>query len=144
METAFPGSSATRQRFELTLMELRSGEPVDIGELTVTPHLVDHGNPGGPFFALRVAVEDRVIAYTGDTQWTDAIIDAAHGADLFIAEAYFRDKQVPLHLDLATLEAHLPAIAAKRLILTHMSDDMLAQRCGLAYESAEDGLVVEF
>ncbi len=143
METAFPGSSKTKQRFELTLRELKSDQPAELGRLRVTPYLVNHGNPGGPFFALRIEVEDRVIAYTGDSQWTDSIVKAAENADLFIAEAYFRDKRVPLHLDLATLERHLPAIGAKRVILTHMSDDMLAQRSDLAYETAEDGMIVQ-
>ncbi len=144
METAFPGSSQTRQRFDLRLIELRPHEAAEIGDLRVTPYPVDHGNPGGPFFALRVEVEDRVIAYTGDTAWTERIIQAAENADLFVAEAYFRDKQVPLHLDLATLEKHLPEIGAKRLILTHMSEDMLVQLSDVPYETAEDGLIVEF
>ena len=144
METAFPGSSGTKQRFDLTLKELKNGEAAEIGGLRVTPHLVHHGNPDGPFIALRVEVEDRIIAYTGDTQWTESIIKAAENADLFVAEAYFRDKQVPFHLDLATLEKHLPAVGAKRVILTHMSDDMLIQRGDVAYEAADDGLIVEF
>lgn len=84
-----------------------------------------HGDPGGPCFALRVEVESRVIACTGDTEWTESIVEAASDADLLIAEAYFRDKRVPLHLDLAALEAHLPDISPKRLILTHISDDVL-------------------
>ncbi len=142
METAFPGSAGTKQRFDLTLHELTCGETADIGGLRVTPFLVNHGNPGGPFFALRVEAEGRVIAYTGDTEWTDAIVDAAAGADLFVAEAYFRDKRVSLHLDLATLERHLPAIGAKRVILTHMSDDMLAQVASVPHEAAEDGMIV--
>ncbi len=142
METAFPGSSRTRQRFDLTLLELPAGEPTEIGDLTVTPQCVRHGNRGGPFFALRVEVEDRVIAYTGDTEWTDTLIESARGADLFVAEAYFRDKRVPLHLDLATLEPHLAAIGAKRVVLTHMSDDMLARRAEVAYETAEDGMIL--
>lgn len=108
----------------------------------MTPFQVRHGNPDGPFLALRIEAEGRVITYTGDTEWTDTIIDAARNADLFIAEAYFRDKQVPLHLDLATLEDHLPAIGAKRVVLTHMSDDMLAKRQDVAFESAEDGMIV--
>ena len=144
METAFPGSSKIRQRFELTLTELKAGVAADVCGLRVTPQLVSHGNPGGPFFALRVEAEDRVIAYTGDTEWTDTIIEAAKSADLFIAEAYFRDKKVPLHLDLATLERHLPEIGAKRVVLTHMSDDMLAQRDDVAYETACDGMIVRF
>ena len=142
METAFPGSSKTKQKFDLALLELQNEQTTEVGELRVTPFLVNHGNPGGPFFALRVEAEGRVVTYTGDTQWTDSLIKAAKGADLLVAEAYFRDKKVPLHLDLATLERHLPELGAKRVILTHMNDDMLAQRDAVPYESAEDGMLV--
>ena len=41
------------------------------------------------------------------------------------------------------LERHLPQIRPKRLILTHMSNDMLARRAELPYETAEDGMIVE-
>ena len=144
METAFPGSSRTRPRFELSLKELASAVPVEIGPLRVTGYRVKHGQPDGACFALRVEAEGRTVAYTGDTEWTDTITQAAREADLFVAEAYFRDKQVPLHLDLATLEAHLPQIGAKRVILTHMSEDMLGQLDDVGYETAHDGLRVHY
>ncbi len=142
METAFPGSSKTQQRFEITLVEMAAGERAELDGLTVTAHQAEHGNPGGPFFAYRIEAEGRVLAYSGDSQWCDGLMEAGRGADLFIAEAYFRDKPVPLHLDLASLERHLPEIAPKRLILTHMSDDMLARAGDLPYELAEDGKIV--
>jgi len=47
------------------------------------------------------------------------------------------------HLSLKTLEAHLGEIKPKRLILTHMSDDMLARLDALDYEAASDGLVID-
>ncbi len=143
METAFAGSSGTKPKFELKLLELTERETAGIDGLAVTPFLVQHGKPGGPFFAYRIEVEDRVIAYSGDTEWTDALIDAGRNADLFVAEAYFRDKKVPLHLDLASLEARLPEINPKRLVLTHMSEDMLRQRADVPYECAEDGLRIQ-
>lgn len=142
METAFPGSSKTQPKFDLELLELSERKTVPIDDLAVTPFLVRHGPPGGPFFAYRIEAEGRIIAYTGDTEWTDALIEAGREADLFVAEAYFRDKKVPLHLDLASLEAHLPEIRPKRLILTHMSEEMLGQRADVPYECAEDGLRV--
>lgn len=43
----------------------------------------------------------------------------------------------------ATLEAILPEIRPKRLILTHMSDDMLRRLDSLPHETAADGMVVE-
>ncbi len=144
LETAFPGSSGAVPKFELSLMELTEREPATIAGAEVTPFRVNHGQPGGPFFAYRIAIEGKVFAYTGDTEWTDAIIDAARDADLLVAEAYFRDKPVSLHLDLASLERRLGDIRPKRLILTHMSDPMLAEMDALSYETAEDGLVVDF
>jgi ribonuclease BN (tRNA processing enzyme) len=67
----------------------------------------------------------------------------ARGSDLFIAEAYTYDRIVKNHLSLATLEAHLVEIAPKRLILTHMSDDMLGRLDTLSHAGAHDGMTVE-
>ena len=47
------------------------------------------------------------------------------------------------HLSLDTLEAHLSEINPKRLMLTHMSDDMLGRLATLAYTAAHDGMIVE-
>jgi ribonuclease BN (tRNA processing enzyme) len=47
------------------------------------------------------------------------------------------------HLSLTTLEAHLAEIKPKRLILTHMSDDMLGQLDALRHTVAHDGMIVE-
>jgi len=142
METSFPGSSETRTRFDVNFIELAEKQPTQVGNLKVTPHLVNHGNPGGPFFSYRVECENRIIAYTGDTEWTDALINTGYEADLFIAEAYFYEKKVQLHLDYATLIEHLPEISPKRLVLTHMSDDMLSKVDNLPYEIAEDGKIL--
>jgi phosphoribosyl 1,2-cyclic phosphodiesterase len=44
-----------------------------------------------------------------------------------------------------TLEQHLNEIGAKRVILTHMNQDMIdrAKNNGLGIEAADDGKVVE-
>jgi len=59
-----------------------------------------------------------------------------------IAEAYFFDKKVPLHLDYATLAEKLPRIRPKRLVLTHINDDMLSRSDEAPCENAHDGLVI--
>jgi ribonuclease BN (tRNA processing enzyme) len=142
METAFEGSTKEPPRFTLKLMALGPERTHAIGSLAVTPFPVVHGYSGGPFFAYRVEAEGRVIAYSGDTEWTDYLIEAGRNADLFVVEAYFNDRKVKHHLDLRTLETHLPEIKPRKLILTHMSEDMLAHRHDLRYLAAEDGMVV--
>ena len=143
METTFPGSSGTTQRFELQFQELRPGKTTAVGDLTITAARVRHGPPEGPFHAYRIEMEDKTVAYTGDTEWVDALIDIGKDADLLIAEAYFFEKKVPLHLDLATLESKLHLIRPKRLVLTHMNDDMLSRLDAIKHETAEDGMVIE-
>ena len=143
MEALFQNSSKTQQRFDLSVVALKPLEMRSFGAVDVTPYPVVHGESGGPHLAYRVETEGRVIAYSADTEWTETLIPAARDADLFIAEAYYYDKAVKNHLSLKTLEAHLAEIKPKRLILTHMSDDMLGRLGALAYEAASDGMVVD-
>jgi phosphoribosyl 1,2-cyclic phosphodiesterase len=63
---------------------------------------------------------------------------------LFVVEAYYYDKTIRNHLSLTTLQARLSEIEPKRLILTHMSDDMLGRLDTLAHTPAHDGMIVEF
>jgi ribonuclease BN (tRNA processing enzyme) len=144
MEALFEHSSKTKQKFELSVVTLEPGETRSFGAVDVTPYPVVHGESGGPFLAYRVEAEGRIIAYSADTEWTETLIPAARGADLFVAEAYTYDRVVKNHLSLKTLEAHLPQIRPKRLVLTHMSDDMLARLDTLDHMTASDGMVVEF
>ena len=143
MEVMFEHSSRTEPRFELSVVALEPEQTRTFGNVTVTPFPVVHGESGGPFLAYRVEAEGRVIAYSADTEWTDTLIPAARAADLFVAEAYYYDRIVKNHLSLKTLEPHLGAIGAKRLILTHMSDDMLGRLDKLPYSAAQDGMIVE-
>ena len=143
MEALFEHSSKTRQRFELSVVALKPEEKFSFGAVDVTPFSVVHGESGGPFLAYRVEAEGRVIAYSADTEWTETLIPLGRDADLFIAEAYTYDRVVKNHLSLTTLEAHLPEIKPKRLVLTHMSDDMLGRLDTLDYTAASDGMVVE-
>ena len=142
METAFPGSSEASQKFGLHLVEIAAGESLEVGEVRISAFQAVHGPPGGPYLAVRVEAEGRSVAYTGDTEWTPALIPAAQDADLFIAEAYFRDKAIFTHLSLSTIEANLDQLRPKRLVLTHMSDDMLRHPDRCQYEAAEDGMAI--
>jgi len=143
MEALFENSSKTKQRFELSVVALKPEETRSFGAVDVTPYSVVHGESGGPFLGYRVEAEGRIIAYSADTEWTDTLIPLGSEADLFIAEAYYYDKVVKNHLSLKTLEAHLPAIHPKRLVLTHMSDGMLERLDTLDYTAATDGMIVD-
>jgi hypothetical protein len=59
---------------------------------------------GAPALILRLDLAGKTLAYTGDTAWTNTLVDAATDVDLPIAEAYYRDKNIPYHLRLADLD----------------------------------------
>jgi ribonuclease BN (tRNA processing enzyme) len=142
MEALFEHSSTTKPRFDLSVVALNAEETRQFGAVKVTPFAVVHGASGGPFLAYRIEAEGRTIAYSADTEWTETLIGAARDADLFVAEAYTYDRVVKNHLDLKTLIAHLRDINARRLVLTHLSDDMLGRLDHLGYEAAHDGMIV--
>ena len=142
-EALFAGSTAIEPRYPFEIRELALHERVEIENLAVTPYLMKHYS-GAPSYALRIETEGRVLTYSGDTEWVEELIPAATNADLFICEAYFFDKVMKYHIDYKTLSDHLPAIGARRTIVTHMSSELLGRQCELALEAASDGLVVDF
>jgi len=142
METLFPGSSRAARRFETELMELAPRVATGVGPLTVTAFPVEHAS-GAPSLALRVEWGGKVVAYSGDTEWCEALAEAGRGADLFVCEAYTFERRIRYHLDHATLARHLARIGARRVILTHLGPEMLARRADAVAECADDGLVVE-
>jgi len=138
MEVLFPGSSAVQRKFIVQFAELAEGSETVLGPLSVIPYRVVHPS-GAPSFALRVTCEGKVIGYSGDTEWTDTLVQAARGADLFICEAYVFEKKIKYHLDYRTLMDRRTQLGCRRLMLTHMSDDMLQRLQGLDADWAEDG-----
>ncbi len=143
MENLFPGSSRARRRFPVEVTELATdGTPTALGAATVRGWEVDHAC-GAPPLALRIELGGVTFAYSGDTQWTPALAEAAREADLFAAEAYTFDRPVRYHLDYQTLRAHLKDIDAARVVLTHMSADMLGRLADAELPAAYDGMVID-
>ncbi|TIC87576.1 MBL fold metallo-hydrolase [Nocardioides sp. GY 10113] len=123
-----PKSPGMREEFEFRSF----GEPFRIGPFTVEPAAVDHPVPA---WAMRVSAYGKVVAYSGDTGPTPALLDVAADADLFLCEASFRDgDDNPPHLHLTGVEAGETAAKAgvRRLAVTHVppwhdAQEMLAE-----------------
>jgi ribonuclease BN (tRNA processing enzyme) len=141
MEVGFPGSTLMTRRFTTDFVELPERLTTQIGPALVTPFVVDHAS-GAPSYALRVEYGGKVIAYSGDTAWTEALVEVARGADMFICEAYFFDKDIKYHLNYRTLCQHRARLDCRQLILTHMSQDMLSHLSDVEFECAADGKIV--
>jgi ribonuclease BN (tRNA processing enzyme) len=143
METAFAGSSRSARKFEVSLVELSPHAAWRFKNVEIRSTLVRHSAPPESCHGYRIAIDGKVLAYSGDTEWTDSLIELGRDADLFVSEAYVYDKPVPMHLAYRQLVEKLPLIRPKRLIITHMSEDMLGRGDAVVHETAEDGMIVE-
>jgi ribonuclease BN (tRNA processing enzyme) len=142
METLYPGSTTVQRRYALRVAELDgSAGRYEIGPLTVRSWHVDHAS-GAPALALQAHLGGATFGYSGDTAWTETVLQAAEGTDVFACEAYTYAKPVRYHLDVDDLRAHAHQMATGRLILTHLGPTMLARPDDIEYETATDGLTV--
>lgn len=141
MEVLFPGSAVMKPRFAYEYVEMEVGRPNAVGALAVTPYAAVHTPETTPTI-VRTEGGGRVVAYTGDSDWTDDLVAATAGADLFVSECYFHDKPVKMHMNYARLKPELARLTCKRVVLTHMSPEMIARSGELPETCAHDGLVV--
>jgi ribonuclease BN (tRNA processing enzyme) len=144
-EVFYAGSSQTEWRFPWSVIEIPVGVPTDVLGFTVTSAEVRHSS-GAPSTALRVTDGQKTLAYSGDTQWTEALLPVAKGADLFICECYEYERDLTGHLNWKTLSARLGELAAHRVMITHMSPTVLARLAELRKSGvlvAEDGLALD-
>ena len=72
-EALYPGSTKAKRRFEMRFVEYEIGTRMRIGQAHVTAREVMHPS-GAPSCALRLETDGRVIAYSGDTEWVDALV----------------------------------------------------------------------
>jgi ribonuclease BN (tRNA processing enzyme) len=145
LDVFFPKAASNQWRFPFEIMEIEPGRPVELlGHDVLTTEVVHQS--GAPSTALRVSDGQKIIAYSGDTEWTDALVPVADGADLFIIECYAYARRVPGHLTWEILKPRLADLRARRIMATHMNSRMLEhldEVRGAGLEIAEDGAVVE-
>lgn len=143
-EALFPGSTEVKTRFPMIFIEYAKEMPVTVRNATVTAFEVNHPS-GAMSSALRIEAGGKTLAFTGDTEWVESLVPAGRNADLYIMECYAFEGPARYHLDWRTIQKHLPRIGARNVLLTHMSDAMLARRNEAAASGAilaDDGFVI--
>lgn len=141
-EALFPGATRTPRSFDLIFRTYRAGETLQEGPVSVTPFEVFHPSGATPY-ALRIAVDGRTVAFSGDTEWVENLREAARDADLFITECFAFETPSRYHLNWRTIEAELPSLTARSVLLTHMGPEMLANQHHVSHPAvklAVDGM----
>jgi ribonuclease BN (tRNA processing enzyme) len=133
------GPTAERPFNLVEHVALVPGTTVDVGAVSVLPCAVVHTPEA---LGFRLSVGGRSIAYSGDTAWTDALVEMSAGADLFICQVYSYAIELPTMLSYRRIVAERSRLTPRRLILTHLGAEMIAQRGQVSEDVAEDGLTV--
>ncbi len=140
----FGGRFGTPTMFEdvFALREYVPGEPFAAAGLTVTATWVPHYTIDT--YALRVENASHTLCYSGDSAPSDALVEAARDADLFLCEATLADGSLDGdprgHLSAEEAVAAFRESGARRLLLTHRPQELPLEP-GL--ESASEWLEIE-
>jgi ribonuclease BN (tRNA processing enzyme) len=140
-DALFRGLGSRRFPFSVEFLSWTDRQPSRAGPALVTPFAVPHDPASSPF-ALRVEFAGRVIAYSGDTSWTESLLEVAKNADLFICEAFSFDRELPIHLSFQRIAAERARLTSNRLILTHLGPEMVSRLDQIDIECAHDGLLI--
>lgn len=118
------------------------GREYEVSGLRITPYDAVH-----PVEAYSLRITDpatgRVLVYSGDSAWTETLIDCARDADVFLCEASWPTEEGPrpdgIHLS-GTEAGRLARLAgAKKLILVHIPPWESAEEILAAARSEYDG-----
>jgi ribonuclease BN (tRNA processing enzyme) len=145
LDVFFPKLIGREWRFPWTVRELPPGTPADLLGLCVETTQVIH-SPGAIDTALRFTDGHQSFAYSGDTQWTEALVRVASGTDLFITECFAWEPGVPGHIAWPELREAVPRLDASRIAVTHMGRTVLDRTGELETEGlavCSDGLVFD-
>jgi ribonuclease BN (tRNA processing enzyme) len=121
------------------LREFTIGSRFEIGPFRADTHALPHWLPNA---GVRLTAGGRVLAYTGDSGPSPAVVELARNADLFLAEATYPDR-VPSHSRRYLTSArqagiHATQADAGRLLLTHLwpgtNPEMARQAAGRGYD----------
>ncbi len=126
---------------KLEFVVLRPDERARFGKVIVeslrTPHTV-----GDVSLALKVTVAGKSLVFSGDTGWTDELLDFSAGSDLTLLECTQYDGVGGTHLSYAQIIKNVNRFSTRRLILTHLGQDVLPHSDELAVETAFDGMML--
>ena len=134
----YPGTPVL-EKLDVEFLEYAKDKVLTTEHLSVQAFPVIHSEEALPH-AVRVKVSGKVIAYSGDTSWTDALLPLSVQADLFICECNFFSTNVKGHMNYMELEKRLSSFSCKRMLLTHFDNEMLDRLDELKIGYLSDGM----
>jgi len=140
IELFYPGSSSILNDFPINFISFQAHKPVKSGPVILEAFPVQHTEKTLPH-GLRISIDNKIIGFSGDTSWTEELIKIAIDSDLFICECNFYDTEVKGHLNYHTIMAYRNKFICKKLLLTHLGEEMLGKVKEIELDCARDGQI---
>jgi ribonuclease BN (tRNA processing enzyme) len=122
LEEAF-GEDLFEPKFPVTVRMLDPGSRMQIGRdaslaVAKTPHTDES-------LAVRIESNNRAICYTGDTEYSEELIEFFSRADVLISECSFRERKEGVrHLSIKDVATLASRAEVARLVVTHFYFDV--------------------
>ncbi len=139
-EIAYPGVDISKFSYSIEFKEF-SEQALTMGPLEVQSFPVIHAAEANPH-GVRVQYKEKVLAFSGDSGWTENLYHIERDADLFICECNYFDTEMPSHLSYNKIKEVLPNFSCKEIILNHLGPEMLKNRSRCDLPTAHDGLII--
>lgn len=154
------GPPGTQQRVN-GLFQIMFGDAAEPKELPPTRfHVLEPGKEahiqGIEIFSFRVPHQAREVSlgfkisfgqkkllYSGDSAWTDLFLTYGRGVDLFLCECCFFERESANHMSYRKLRENLSRLDCRKILLTHLGEEMLARRGEIELPMADDGMTIE-
>ena len=114
----YPGVSL-ESAAEIKFIHYQARIPVSFEHVTITAFPVVHSPETHPH-ALRIEADGKVVAFSGDTEWTDELVALSQDADLFLCEATELKGHKKYHLSVDEINEKRSTLQTRKIVLTHM------------------------
>ena len=141
-EALYPGTSDLLEEIGVEFYEYNDTFSEVLAGIEVRGLKVTHAPPSNPH-GVQLKIGGKLFGFSGDTEWDDNLIELAESTDLFILECNNLTKDSPGHIGFETVMLKKSLLKTKRLFLTHMGSEMIAQP-DLAVERLQENLEIDF
>jgi ribonuclease BN (tRNA processing enzyme) len=140
LKSAF-GPKLFEPKFPVVVQLVKPGDRVELGrESSFSVAKTLHTDES---LAVRIESRGRILCYTGDTAYSDDLVDFFSGADVLVSECSFREPRSDVrHLSVGEAARLAARAAVAKLIVTHFYFDVDEAELKADLERGFDGEVI--
>lgn len=137
----YADSAEEKLPFDLRFVEITPGKDLMLDSRQINCFNVPH-TESSPSYGYSIQSAGKRVVFSGDSGWTEDLLRHTEGADLFICECSFFESRFDMHLDYPRIAENVERFGAKRIVLTHVGQEVLRRRGEITIEIAHDGLTL--